>query len=143
MKTQDKKVLNEIYQGCEMGIDALNQIFPKINDGKLLSELNAHQKDLKELKEEICQYGSMHNEELEEESVWKEWMLKWMTKWNLLMDGTTSHIAEMLIQGGDMGVITARKLLNESNTLDKEVEALVKKFIRLEENNNEKMKEYL
>lgn len=143
MRTQDIKVLNEVYQGCEMGIEALDQIFPKIEDGKFLKELSGHQKDLKELKEEICEYVKEHNEELEESHLWKEMMLKGMTKWNLLMDETKSHIAEMLIQGGNMGVISTRKVLNETDNLDDEVEKLAEKFIRLEENNNEKMKEYL
>lgn len=143
MKTQEIKVLNEIYQGCEMGIDALDQIIPKIEDTTLLKKLNEHQKDLKQLKEKIYEFANEHNEDIESSSLWKEMMLKGSTKWNLLVDETKSHIAEMLIQGGNMGVIAMRKLLNEAEALDKKVKGFAEEFIHLEENNNEKMKEYL
>ena len=143
MKTQDVKVLNEIYQGCEMGIDALDQIIPKIHDDTLKKELNEHQKDLKQLKAEIYEFSSNHNEEMESSSMWKEIMLKGSTKLNLLVDETKSHIAEMLIQGGNMGIISIRKLLNEAEELDMKVKRFAEKFIDLEEQNNEKMKAYL
>ena len=143
MKTQEMKVLNEIYQGCEMGIDALDQIIPKTQDPALSKVLNEHQKDLKQLKEKIYDFTNEHNEEIESSNLWKEMMLKGSTKLNLFVDETKSHIAEMLIQGGNMGVISIRKLLNETEYLDKKVKGFAEEFIHLEENNNEKMKEYL
>ena len=143
MKTQEMKILNEIYQGCEMGIDALDQIIPKVEENTLLKQLNEHQKDLKQLKEKIYHFTKEHNEEIESSTMWKEMMLKGSTKLNLLVDETKSHIAEMLIQGGNMAVISMRKLLNEAEKLEKTVKEYAEEFIHLEENNNEKMKDYL
>ena len=143
MRRQEIQVLSEVYEGCQIGIEALDEILPKIKDGKLLKELNGHQKDLKELQEEIYQMVRESNEELEESGKLKEMMLKGSTKLNLMVDDTMSHIAEMLIQGGTMGVITARKILNQAEQVDGDVKKIAEKFIRLEENNNEKMKEYL
>lgn len=143
MREQEVKVLNEVYKGCEMGIEALDEILPKVYSEKFQMDLTGHKKDLKELKNEIEDYMERSNELPTDTGIWKELMLKGSTKWNLMMDPTTSHIAEMLIQGGNMGVITARKLLNESSNLDAFTKQLTEKFIRLEENNNEKMKQYL
>ncbi|MBS4933539.1 MAG: hypothetical protein KH020_19995 [Clostridiales bacterium] len=143
MRRQEIQVLSEVYEGCQMGIEALDEILPKIKDEKVLKELNGHQKDLKELQEEINQMVRDSNEELEQSGKLKEMMLKGSTKLNLMVDDTMSHIAEMLIQGGNMGVITARKILNQAEQIDEGVKKIAEKFIRLEENNNEKMKEYL
>lgn len=143
MRRQEIQVLSEVYEGCQMGIEALDEILPKIKDEKVLKELNGHQKDLKELQEEINQMVRDSNEELEQSGKLKEMMLKGSTKLNLMVDDTMSHIAEMLIQGGNMGVIAARKILNQAEQIDEGVKKIAEKFIRLEENNNEKMKEYL
>lgn len=143
MRKQEIEVLDEVYQGCEMGIEALDEILPIMEEKKLFTELSGHQKDLKELQDEIYQFVRKENEELEQSGKLKEMMLKGSTKWNLLMDGTVSHIAEMLIQGGNMGIIAVRRILNQSENLEKQVKALADKFIQLEEDNNEKMKAYL
>lgn len=143
MRKQEVKVLNEVYKGCEMGIEALDEILPKVYSEKFQMDLAGHKKDLKELQNEIVEYMEQYSEKPTDSGIWKELMLKGTTKWNLMMDPTTSHIAEMLLQGGNMGVITARKLLNESSNLDYDTERLTEKFIRLEESNNEKMKQYL
>ena len=143
MRRQEIEVLDEVYQGCQMGIEALDEILEKVEKEPIGKELHEHQKDLKELQEEIYQMVQKSNEELEESGIVKEMMLKGSTKWNLMFDGTVSHIAEMLMQGGNMGVIAVRKVLNRSEQLDSQIREIAEKFICLEENNNEKMKAYL
>ena len=61
-----------------------------------------------------------------------------------LMDKSSSHIAEMLIQGSNMGIIDAVKRINQyEKEAEKEVPALMKRLLKFEENNVERLKEAL
>ena len=59
-----------------------------------------------------------------------------------LMDDSTSKIAELLLQGTNMGIIEGRKLLNHKNT-DQEVHQLVQEYVTMQENAVEKLKQFL
>ena len=46
MKDQEQQLLDEIYKGCQMGLDALKEMIPKVDSKDLAADLNEHQKDL-------------------------------------------------------------------------------------------------
>ena len=53
-----------------------------------------------------------------------------------------NQIAEMLLQGTNMGIIEGRKLLN-NKLLDKKVSKLIEEFVSMQEECVEILKEYL
>lgn len=59
-----------------------------------------------------------------------------------LMDNSSSKIAELLLQGTNMGIIEGRKLLNHKNT-NKEIHALIQKYVDMQEDAVEKLKTFL
>lgn len=59
-----------------------------------------------------------------------------------LMDNSTSKIAELLLQGTNMGIIEGKKLLNNKDT-DPKVSSVVEKYIAMQEKAVEKLKEFL
>jgi len=68
----------------------------------------------------------------------------WMgVQMNTLLDKTSSHMAEMLIQGSSMGMIDNTKTLNTHKNLSPKVEKLTRRLNEIEENNVEAMKRYL
>ena len=64
---------------------------------------------------------------------------------NTLMDASTSHIAEMMVKGSNMGITEMLKLLNNYETQNEGSEAvhLAKQVVHFEEENLERLKEYL
>jgi len=69
-------------------------------------------------------------------------MTWWGIEMKTMMDNSTSKIAELLLQGTNMGIIEGRKLLNHKDT-NKEVEKLVKEFVDAQEEAVEKLKQFL
>ena len=70
--------------------------------------------------------------------------MSWMgIQFNTMMDKSNSQIAELLIQGNDMGVVKGVKILNNSTITNSEIENLVNDFIRLQEKNVQDLKQYL
>jgi len=60
-----------------------------------------------------------------------------------LIDKTSSHMAEMLIQGSSMGMIDNTKTLNTHKNLSPQVAKLTQRLNQIEENNVQAMKRYL
>ena len=58
-------------------------------------------------------------------------------------DKSNSQIAELLIQGNDMGVVKGTKLLNHSEFVTPEIENLLSDFVRLQEKNIDDLKKFL
>lgn len=63
-------------------------------------------------------------------------------KMQTMNDNSNSKIAEMLLQGTNMGIIEGRKILNNKN-LDKKIHKLIEKFVSMQEECVENLKEFL
>ena len=59
-----------------------------------------------------------------------------------MMDDTTSKLAELLMQGTNMGIIEGRRLLNQKDT-DPEVQEIVEEYVDMQEHAVEKLKQFL
>ena len=59
-------------------------------------------------------------------------MTDYMTNMKLMKDHTDSRIAEILLQGTNMGIIEGKKILNNKK-LDKEVSELIEEFVNHQE----------
>ena len=59
-----------------------------------------------------------------------------------LFDKSTSKIAELLLQGTNMGIIEGRKLLNNNDTTE-EIHSLVQEYVDMQEDAVEKLKTFL
>ena len=68
----------------------------------------------------------------------------WMgVEMNTIADKSNSKIAELMIQGTNMGIIEGVKLLNQNPEADDEVKNVLNEFIKFQENTVEQLKKYL
>jgi len=59
-----------------------------------------------------------------------------------LTDDSTSKIAELIMQGTNMGIIEGRRLLNDKET-NEEINSLVQEYVDMQETAIEKLKQFL
>ena len=70
--------------------------------------------------------------------------MSWMgVEMNTMMDKSNSKIAELMIQGTNMGIIEGVKLLNQNPDANDGVKNLLNEFIKFQENTVEQLKKYL
>jgi len=140
------KALDELHKGCCMGVDSLKCVLEKVDEGDFKDLLEDQYNFYKELGNEIELVYSNYCEDCDECPDCTSKMNKVMTwsgiQMNTMKDDSNSKIAELLVQGTDMGVIEGRKLLNHKN-MDKEVKKFVNKYIKEQEKYIDKLKKYL
>ena len=138
-------LLEAMYKNVRMGADSIIDIMPKVIDEDLRSELTSELERYDEFSKEIEKVFLNIGKEAKDQGIFAKLGTKMSVAVNTLVDVTTSHIAEMMIQGGTMGITDATKLLreHENTSCSEEALALARKIIKFEEDTVEKLKKYL
>lgn len=136
-------VLDELNKGACMGRDAIHFILDKVEDDALKKELDNQYNKYKEILDKISEiYPEYSDSEPHETNVMNKVMTWYGVEMKTLMDNSTSKIAELLLQGTNMGIIEGRKLLNHKDT-DEEIHSLIQKYVDMQEDAVEKLKTFL
>ncbi|MEF2576177.1 MAG: hypothetical protein ACLTBS_10200 [Eisenbergiella sp.] len=143
MKKDDVALLREIQKNTEMGLHALEVINSKVYDDSLALQLAR----------ESFKYGEIHDRAKAQLLAKKQVpdpinkveqiMLTASIQGNTLVDSSTSHVAEMLIRGSNMGLTSLWKSMNHNDQAEGYSVELAKELMDFEENNIRELKKYL
>ena len=137
------KVLNELHKGAKMGMDSISFVSEKIEDSEFKDNLSFQYTEYSQFLDRINKLFENYGE-IPEENHMKETVMSWTgIQMNTLNDKTISHLAELLIQGTDMGIIKGRKLLNSSPNVSDDIKSLLNNFITTQENSINQLKKFL
>lgn len=136
--------LDEISKGASMGIDAISFVIDKVDDDELKDLLNKQSDKYKNTFNKIKKiYKKYNSDDTPHETNTINKLMTWYgVEMKTLVNHSNSKIAELLIQGTDMGIIEGRKIYNNKK-LDKEVLEIVNEYINMQENSIEELKKYL
>lgn len=136
-------VLDELNKGACMGKDAIHFILDKVEDDSLKEELNNQYKKYNEISDKINNIYHKYNDDKPHETTTMNKAMTWYgIEMKTLTDNSTSKIAELLLQGTNMGIIEGRRLLNHKDTND-EVHSIVQEYVDMQEQAVEKLKTFL
>ena len=144
MKNQNEvNVLDELNKGACMGMDAIHFIIDKVEDDSLNQELIRQYSEYQKIHNKICKlYPEYSRDEPHETTVMNKAMTWYGIEMKTMMDDSTSKIAELLLQGTNMGIIEGRKLLNHKD-VDGSVHSLIQEYVDMQEDAVEKLKTFL
>ena len=126
-----------------MGLDAINFILDKVNDKKFRKLLEDQYNTYKSINEEIEKIYPKYNEgNPHETTIMNKMMTSSGINMKTMNDKSNSKIAELLIQGTNMGIIEGRKILNNKK-LNQEVSEIVDRYVGVQEKYLEILKKYL
>ena len=135
--------LDEINKGACMGMDAISFVLDKIEDQEFKKVVEKEHNDYHMIEEEIQKiYHKYDDGKPHETNILTKAMTFSGIEMKTLTDTSNSKIAELLLQGVNMGIIEGRKILNKKE-LNKEVEKIVADYIKMQEENVEVLKKYL
>lgn len=139
----NRYILNELNKGIKMGMDSISNVSEKVQDDRFKQDLkyqyDEYNKILNEVNNELTNYDDFPKELNPMQKA-----MGWMgVELNTISDKSNSKIAEMMIQGTNMGIIEGVKLLNQNPEADDEVKNVLNEFIKFQENTIEQLKKYL
>lgn len=140
----DTELLNFIYQNSQMGVDTIRQLMNITKDSRFSKYLEGQQKEYEAFHHEA--HTRLNDSGMDEKGLsgLEKIRTYLMINFQTLMDSSTSHIAEMMIVGSNMGIIDAVKKLKEyRGAAGEDSIKLMEKLKKFEEKNMEQLKEYL
>ena len=139
-------VLDEVNIGACMGMDAIKFVLEKVQDNEFKSLLEKQYDKYQEISNSINEIYPEYVSDDDKEPHETNTMTKAMTWYGINMktmtDHSTSKIAELLVQGTNMGIIEGRRLINNKQ-VDKKIDKILNKYVSMQENSLEELKKYL
>lgn len=137
------RLLRECDAGVEMGVSAISDVIGKAGSSALKMALNRCKDEHEKLKTEInLLLSSYHDEGKEPNPVAKG--MSWIkTNIKIAADDSDATIAELLMDGCDMGTKSLSKYLNQYKAADEKSKDIAKRLIMLEEALRSDLKQYL
>ena len=136
-------VLDELNKGACMGMDAISFVLEKTEDNNFRELLERQYDGYRKIHDEITSLYPKYSDKSARETSTMNKMMTWYgIEMKTMMDKSNSKIAEILLQGTNMGIIEGRKLLNHKNP-DEKVNKLVEEYVKNQEEAVEKLKEFL
>lgn len=137
--------LDELNKGCNMGMNAIKFIIDKVEDKNFEKVLKIQYKEYKNISQRINKLYDDYTKD--EKKPHKTSIMNKVMTWSgiemkTIDDTSNSKIAELLLNGTNMGIIEGRKLMNNKN-VDKEVHELIDKYVSFQEKSVEELKKYL
>ena len=143
MKIDDAKVLREVQRNTKMAMKAIDTITDRVYD----DDLSMH------ITRESMKYAELYNKATDRllngraasyrENGIQDMMLKGGVRANTMLNTSTSHIAELLIQGSNRGLTSMWKAINHNENAGNVSMEIAKELMDFEEKNIEKLKQYL
>ena len=126
-----------------MGIDAISFVLDKVEDDSLKKELEKEEKEYNQIKEKVEKIYPKYNEGKPHETGIMTKAMTWSgIEMKTMNDKSNSKIAELLLQGVNMGIIEGRKILNNKK-INKEVNDIIEEYVTMQEESVETLKKYL
>ena len=136
-------LINALYQNTSMGINAIKKIYPKVRNKNLRDEIKSQFFNYKRQQNKCINLMKSDKISIEKVPVLIKAMTSTGIALNCAKDDSSEHIAEMLIQGTNMGIIKINQALNRtSHSNDKFVDE-AKIMLKKEQLYIDNLKKYL
>jgi len=137
------ELLNFIYQNAQMGVITIDQLLYTAEDDEFKARLSAQLEEYRSIFSEARELLNKNGYEEKGISTCSKIKTYIMVRLQTVRDNTSSHVAEMLILGSNMGILDAVKNLKRYKDAEEAIQNLMKRLLVFEEDNVQQLKDYL
>ena len=142
-KTENRRVLHEIQRNTQMAINSIEEVYDKVYDEKFMGEIKKQGKNFVDYERKaLTAMGKEGIRPFRENPVDKV-MLKSGIMAGTLLNTSTGHIAEMMIQGNYRNMTELCRTLNHNPNISDTTVELAKELMDFEEEAIKNLKKYL
>lgn len=139
----DIMVLNEISRACQLAMSNISFLSSRISNKNMKKDLVSIYSQYANVLLQVDQHFENYGEIPENVPSSLKMMGICGIKMNTKFDRSNSHIAEIMIQGENMGIIKCQKILNNNYDIKKSTTELLESFKNFQKENISKLNLYL
>ena len=139
----DLAVLNEAYRNTKTGLETINTVISKVYDEDLALDLNRQAVRFLTLEDKVTDRIREASRRPEQASPAGKAKLWTSIQASTLLNTSTEHLAELMIEGNAKGITDLMKALKANKGARKEYCELAEEIMDFEEKNIERLKSYL
>lgn len=137
------RLLRECNAGIKMGVAAIDDVMPKVQDGKLRTALKQSREKHAELGSDTHAMLERFGDDTKPPHAMAKMMAHIKTEARLAAEPTDSAVAGLITDGCNMGVKSLSKYLNEYEAADEQSKDIAKRLISLEDKLADEMRGFL
>lgn len=141
--TDTTELLKRCDQGVRMGIDAISDMLPKVDDEKLKDLLRKFSDRHNDVKIDLDGMLESHGLRSEAPGVMAKSMAEMKTDFKMMIKKDDKTAADLMTDGCDMGMKTLTKYLNEYEGAEEKAKDMARRIIKIEEDFEKALREYL
>ncbi|MBE6584919.1 MAG: hypothetical protein E7645_00150 [Ruminococcaceae bacterium] len=144
-KSPAVELATELYKNITMGSDAIIHLLPKVKDNGMKTSMTASMCYYEKAAGKVKAFLKEHGAEAKEEPLMTRMASRMGIVMNTALDATSSHIAQMLIEGSTMAITEATRLCHrfERQAGCEEMLTVAKELAEFEQAHIEKLKSFL
>lgn len=143
MRSDDIRVLQGVQRNADMAMKAIDAISSKVYDDELAAQISRQGMKYSEIYNKATGKLIDGKAESYQGNGFQEIMLKGAIMGNTILNTSTGHIAEMMIQGSNRGLTDMWKTINHHENAGNVSMEIAKELMDFEEKNIERLKKYL
>ena len=137
------KLLRECDDGIQMGVDSIDDVLNKVRSEKMRECLSQCKKEHQQLDAEVQALLEQYRDDGKDPNPVAKGMSWMKTTMKMAMDDSDATIADLMVDGCDMGVKSLSRYLNQYAAADEVSKDICKRLIKLEEKLGKQMRSYL
>ena len=134
---------NAIFQNAMVGVQAIRDIDSKTNDVNLKAELDREAREYNRIADKLKQYAKNNGFQLSENNFFEKTRLWMGVNMSTMMDKTPRKIAELMLVGSVMGLITCYKDKYDHKGIDSTLDKIILELETAQDENYLKLKTFL
>ena len=142
-KTDTIKLLQECDAGSKMAVTSIDELMDKATDSELVELLEESKKHHEKLGNDLHAMLNEHEADEKEPSMIAKGMSKMKTNVKIGMDHRDETIADLIVDGCDMGIKSLQRYLNKYPAADKSAKDVCNRLISIEDELRRKLYAYL
>ena len=136
-------LLKECDAGTKMAVSSIDEVLESVGDSNLKSLLQESKNHHEELENKICAMLAEHNAEEKDPNPMAKGMSWMKTNMKMAMDNSDATVADLIIDGCNMGIKTLYRYLNQYKAADDKSKEICNKLIAIEEQLRKELRNYL
>lgn len=133
MNEDSINLLKECNAGCKSATNSMEQVEPFINNDELRSVIDKYNDKHIKIGDECHEMlNEMEESEKDPHTIAK--VFSWVsTEVKLMVDDDSSKIAQLMVDGCNMGIKSVSKYINQYKNASKEIVSLAKNLVKIEQ----------